>query len=187
MLFFNDCKTKQETTTLFRKLSKFFHPDMGGENEYMIELIKQYDAWNPENVYTNERIVYQTSFNINPRVGILERELARLQQKLKNPVLERENSKLKSTVEHLRADIEHKNNLLRDFSSKIESVELYLKNQIDQLKINKEESDALIKNLIQENIYLKEKELKEAVIPVQLTLWQKIKYVIGNKYPKSYI
>jgi hypothetical protein len=40
MQFFTECKTKEEAATLFRKLSKCFHPDVGGQSELQIELTK---------------------------------------------------------------------------------------------------------------------------------------------------
>ena len=47
MNFFSECKTIEEVKTIFRRLSKHFHPDKGGEAALMIELKKQYDEWSP--------------------------------------------------------------------------------------------------------------------------------------------
>jgi hemerythrin-like domain-containing protein len=56
MNFFNDCKTQDEAKTLFRKLSKMFHPDKGGDPEFMMELKKQYDDFHPSFGYQFNRI-----------------------------------------------------------------------------------------------------------------------------------
>lgn len=47
MDFFSDCKSKEEAKSTYKRLCKCFHPDKGGEESLMIELKKQYDAWDP--------------------------------------------------------------------------------------------------------------------------------------------
>lgn len=42
--YFNDCKTEQQTKTLFRHLSKILHPDLGGTCKDFCELETQYRA-----------------------------------------------------------------------------------------------------------------------------------------------
>jgi chromosome segregation ATPase len=43
MDFFNECTTLKERKALFWKLSKLFHPDMGGDAELFQRLKSQYD------------------------------------------------------------------------------------------------------------------------------------------------
>lgn len=45
MDFFSDCISHEEVKARFRKLSKLFHPDRGGDNEIMRQLQSQYDSW----------------------------------------------------------------------------------------------------------------------------------------------
>lgn len=45
MMFFSECKTKQEAKELFRKLAKQYHPDKGGSPEIMHNLLKQYEEF----------------------------------------------------------------------------------------------------------------------------------------------
>jgi len=45
--FFSKCQTQEEAKKVFKKLCKYFHPDRGGDDELIIELYKQYDAWKP--------------------------------------------------------------------------------------------------------------------------------------------
>lgn len=47
MDFFSKCQTQEEAKKVFKKLCKCFHPDIGGDDELIIELYKQYDAWKP--------------------------------------------------------------------------------------------------------------------------------------------
>lgn len=52
MRFFSDCKSEEERKQLYRKLSKLFHPDHGGDAEMMTELNKQYN--NPISSFSEE-------------------------------------------------------------------------------------------------------------------------------------
>jgi len=49
MDFFSRCRTTEEAKSVFRMLSKHFHPDRGGDANLMVELQKQYNGWNPSN------------------------------------------------------------------------------------------------------------------------------------------
>lgn len=40
---FHRCRTEQDIKTLFRRVAKFLHPDMGGNHELMIILQESYD------------------------------------------------------------------------------------------------------------------------------------------------
>ena len=44
---FKDCSSWDEAKTLFRKLSKTMHPDLGGTHEQFIELVKQFENFTP--------------------------------------------------------------------------------------------------------------------------------------------
>lgn len=43
MKYFENCKTEDEAKELYRQLAKKFHPDMGGSNEQMADLTKQFE------------------------------------------------------------------------------------------------------------------------------------------------
>lgn len=43
MKYFNNCKTKQDAKKLFRELAKTNHPDKGGSNDIMVEIINEYE------------------------------------------------------------------------------------------------------------------------------------------------
>ncbi len=45
MNFFSNCKSSEDAKEIFRKLSKCFHPDKGGNVDLMAELNKQYENW----------------------------------------------------------------------------------------------------------------------------------------------
>lgn len=55
MKLFKDCKSWDEAKTLFRKLSKTMHPDLGGSHEKFIELVKQFENFTPseDNKFAN--------------------------------------------------------------------------------------------------------------------------------------
>jgi len=182
MQFFTGCKTKEEATKLFRNLSKCFHPDIGGQSEYMVELIKQYDNWKPEQSFERERIVIQYHYDPNPRVQILERELTRLRRLADNPLLEKQNLALKSSVNYLTDQL--KESEKRNLALKSKNYDL--ENQLKNFRDDKEKINEMMTDLLQENIKLKSAKNDKPDVPLELTLWQKIKYVIGDKCPKSY-
>ena len=183
MQFFTDCRTKEETTTLFRKLSKCFHPDVGGESVYMVELIKQYENWKPGQSFERERIIFQPSYEVNPRMEILERELARLRKLTGNPLQDREIFRLRQSVSYLNDQLKQSGERNEALASKVWDLE----NQLKHYRKGKEEINEMMTALLQENINHKAKKGDEPDIPIEMTLWQKIKYVIGEKCPKSYI
>lgn len=171
MDFFSKCKTEHEVKALFRRLSKLFHPDTGGESELMIELRNQYDNWSFKSPFDTYRPLQQTreevfgsSYSYNPRIETLERELRLLRQQLKDGP---------NIIFHLRAV----NNSL----SKV----------VYDLKVECEEHAEEYNQLEDENLKLKIKieELeKTAIVKDETTdtLWDKIKYVMGNKSKKAY-
>jgi hypothetical protein len=65
MDFFSKCTTEAEVKETFRRLSKCFHPDKGGEEALMTDLINQYDNWQPS--YKAQTKYY---FNVNRRPTI---------------------------------------------------------------------------------------------------------------------
>jgi len=82
MKFFTDCTTQEEAKKLYHKLAKLFHPDKGGDNEMMIELKKQYDAWDSHS-YQNTPSGYQFNTIYTDR---FDRPLAKENFNLKNQV-----------------------------------------------------------------------------------------------------
>lgn len=54
---FKDCRSWDDAKTLFRKLSKKMHPDLGGTHEAFIELKRQFENFRPpfskENEFSN--------------------------------------------------------------------------------------------------------------------------------------
>lgn len=46
--YFKDCANQQDAKTIFRRLAKSLHPDMGGSDEEMSQLKEQYDAFKPD-------------------------------------------------------------------------------------------------------------------------------------------
>lgn len=46
MKYFYDCKTKEEAKLKYHDLCKRNHPDVGGSNEVMKDINRQYDDWN---------------------------------------------------------------------------------------------------------------------------------------------
>ncbi len=176
MDFFSDCQNETQTKEVYRKLSKHFHPDKGGDSALQVELQKQYDNWNPGqsnrvqatgNFQTSlAREEYQSSFgaayNYNPRVEILESEIRKLKSMLNDSP-----------------------DIIANLTSRIE---WYRKNQIevgDELESIIEK----VKALEDENINLKYKIVSlqnEHVQECPQTLWDKIKFVMGNKAVKDY-
>jgi uncharacterized protein YdcH (DUF465 family) len=47
MNYFIGCNNAQEAKKIYHELAMQFHPDVGGTNDKMIELKRQYDAWIP--------------------------------------------------------------------------------------------------------------------------------------------
>lgn len=184
MDFFTLCKNKTEAKSVFRKLSKCFHPDKGGQNDLMVELQKQFDAWTPkpkESIQTQENPYAKFSFEVNPRVQILEQELAKLRKQLENPRAESEISRLKSYTDRLNNECSAM------------AINLLSKNQEIE-KLTKEKAAAVLEKMdLEEKMQdIKEQllELKEMIHDgpkeVELTLWEKIKYVFGDKSINRY-
>lgn len=193
MQFFTECKTKTEAKATYRKLSKCFHPDKNGENDLMIELKKQFDAWTPGAKVKDglEEIIshFHTPFEINPRVELLERELIKLRKQLSNPTLERENSNLKLRILHLETWLEN----LKEERSKETNLRYDYACKIVMREKENEELRKLLNNniaMIQEqNVEIENLQAQIAALPKQeqdLTLWEKVKYVIGDKSVKRY-
>jgi chromosome segregation ATPase len=120
---------------------------------------------------------------VNPRVEVLEAELARLRKEIKSPFLERQNHLLQQSIKFLDGQLLESNGRNYALKSKVWDLE----NQLKQFKEDKEKINEMMNSLLQENINLKANKGEKPSISVELTLWQKIKYVIGDKCPKSYI
>ncbi len=89
MDFFSNCKTKEEAKATFKRLCKCFHPDKGGEEALMIELKRQFDAWEP--AFQSHKF----NFTINGDSGVYL-----------NGVYEQKISELNGLVYHLRAELD---------------------------------------------------------------------------------
>ncbi len=89
MDFFNDCKTQEEAKSTFKRLCKHFHPDKGGEESLMIELKKQFDAWEP--AFQSHKF----NFTINADSGVYL-----------NVVYEQKINELNGLVYHLRSELD---------------------------------------------------------------------------------
>lgn len=89
MDLFSSCQNANDAKTLHRKLAKCFHPDVGGNKEFMIELQKQYDNFcsNPSSSYHppgkmfsnvppfNDPF-YKSTKHYDDRIRYLEEEIA---------------------------------------------------------------------------------------------------------------
>ncbi len=190
MQFFNECKTKAEAKATFRRLSKCFHPDKDGENDLMVELQKQFDNWEKKKPNQNaEPLVnpYQEfSYAYNPRVEMLEKELTKLRKQLENPHRQVDAIRACLTAEERKGQEKEKRILqLKD--------EVYgLNCSLSQKAKDNEDLFSVMTSTLEEATKLKQEIqlLKEAEKQdpeeIDLTLWQKIKYVIGDKSIKRY-
>jgi hypothetical protein len=128
MDFFNDCKTQEEAKSTFKRLCKHFHPDKGGEESLMIELKKQYDAWNPTcGIRTNFDFIknpgYQFSFNKTSNHSL-------------NVVYEEKINELNGLVHHLRIELDLlriNKSFDRDAYNSEVTLRRKLQNQVDEL------------------------------------------------------
>lgn len=176
MDFFNTCKDETEVKSLFRKLCKHFHPDHDGDSDLMIELKKQYDDWQPaqsgrkyekfgESISEEQKRYYSGfAYSINPRVEILEAELARLRNMLKDSPTTMQNQReriamLNQELIKYRGINAHKTIYLARKDAEI----LQLKGRIEEL----------------EKVAIVKEETTD-------TLWNKIKFVMGCNPKKRY-
>ena len=67
---FKDCATWDEAKTLFRKLSKTMHPDLGGSHEQFIELVKQFENFTP--TYSEDNKFANADFDKRKFADIIE-------------------------------------------------------------------------------------------------------------------
>lgn len=63
MLYFKDCKTKDEAKELFRKLAKKLHPDYGGDENQMKSLLKQYESFEEIKNHSNSNPEQEQTWN----------------------------------------------------------------------------------------------------------------------------
>lgn len=198
MQFFTECKTKEEAKATFRRLSKCFHPDVNGESQLMIELKKQFDAWNPNNTFSSssriENPYQEFSYAYNPRVEVLERELSRLRFELERSRDNSEarslrylNSRLQSQLEENGQVISHLNDRIHKlngdfqvlFNQKAEQEKLMTSTMKELYEIK-----GNLKEIQSEQQINQEKEIESE--KTNLTLWQKVKYVMRDKSIKHY-
>ena len=117
MDFFSSCKDTAEAKTLYRKLVKCFHPDVGGIPELMIELQKQYENFcsNPSSSYNPTSKMfshfprfddqfYQNTNTLNERIKFLEQAIATRSSQLL--LSERDNHDLRQQLNYF-FDIEN--------------------------------------------------------------------------------
>lgn len=175
MDFFSSCTDEAQVKSTFRRLSKHFHPDVGGENDLMIELKRQYDSWKPKQYTTFEDLArspdgyvrYGQPFT-NPRVEVLEQELRRLQSLLKNSP---------DIIERLRHQVAYFKNLLEEAWKESSDKQKILAKEIFSLITERNQLKKRLEEL--EKISITKEETPD-------TLWDKIKYVMGSKPKKSY-
>ena len=67
---FKDCSSWDEAKTLFRKLSKTMHPDLGGTHEQFIELVKQFENFTP--TYSEDNKFANAEFDKRKFADIIE-------------------------------------------------------------------------------------------------------------------
>ena len=67
---FKDCATWDEAKTLFRKLSKTMHPDLGGTNEQFVELKRQFEMFTPR--YSKDSSFANQKFDRRKFADIIE-------------------------------------------------------------------------------------------------------------------
>lgn len=182
MDFFTLCKNKTEAKSVFRKLSKCFHPDKGGQNDLMCELQKQFDAWTPgaKQAETPLQNPY-AAFEVNPRVQILEKEITKLRKQLENPRAEAEISRLKSYTDRLNAECSA---MATNMLSKNIEIDLLVKQKASLIN-EKEDLEAKMLHVREQLLELKEM-IDNGPKEQELTLWEKIKYVFGDKSIKRY-
>jgi curved DNA-binding protein CbpA len=59
MDFFSHCVCNEDLKATYRKLAMCFHPDKGGDPALMVELQKQYEAWQPK-TYSQDKYQFNT-------------------------------------------------------------------------------------------------------------------------------
>jgi hypothetical protein len=62
MTLFSQCKTQEEVDKEYRRLAKIYHPDMGGSNEKMADLTKQYEKWKPPTEWGSNSFNWQYAY-----------------------------------------------------------------------------------------------------------------------------
>ena len=67
---FKDCSSWDEAKTLFRKLSKTMHPDLGGTHEAFVELKRQFEMFTPR--YSKDSSFANQTFDRRKFADIIE-------------------------------------------------------------------------------------------------------------------
>jgi len=158
----------------------------------MVELKKQFDAWTPTSKAAAEpQASPYTDFAYapNPRVEVLEKELAKLRRQLANsPTADKQINNLNYALNATRGLYEDALKHISDQNDIIYSRDC----TITKLSNEKDELHVLMNGLMNELGVIKGQVdlLKQAEInqpeEIDLTLWQKIKYCIGDKSVKRY-
>lgn len=131
MQFFSDCKTQCEAKDLFRKLSKHFHPDVGGDADLMRELIDQYDKYEytpPVEMPTNYRVNDGIRFDHPIYAEIAKERLAAATYKHLwehlNVTMERQHTHYTNIVMKLQEQLRDKEKRLEDIKENYKNYKL---------------------------------------------------------------
>lgn len=190
MDFFSKCQNKSEAKDLYRKLSKLFHPDHGGDTSLQVELQNQYDRWDsPNNKATinsgGSSSAYESVYNFNPRVEQLEHEIRRLKRLLEDSPFEI--NRLNNYINAHKKTIEAQKAILNEKDEEIVNLKLELKRYDKQFaELSSGLQDWISKHSALENINSDLKKQLNAQEMPDPSLWGKIKYVMGKKPKKNY-
>lgn len=176
MNYFNDCSTEEQAKARFRELAKKFHPDCGGTNEKMIELQKQYEAFNSFSNYN-----FQDS---------LKEALKRQNEKFRDFANEKKNATKMWDERFAKAEsyAYAKKQRFEDNASLKSEIQT-LESQIEHLKKNISEKTSLIDELSNKNdalsLSLRSLQKKEKYLCSRLTVFIKENQKLKDSYPKT--
>lgn len=117
MRFFSDCKTDDERKAIYRKLSKLFHPDHGGDAELMTELNTQYH--NNSSTCNSGSVFIHPYSNLRSNFSGLDNELYKQLQasEMMVELLQRDNQRYKDRLQEYL-------NLIRDIRKEVKELEI---------------------------------------------------------------
>lgn len=164
MDFFVDCKSPEELKNRFRKLSKCFHPDKGGDTELFMELKKQHDSWSSSYAAPQAN---QSFYSGSPHTNEFPARYSRL------------TDGANAYVQVLKSQITHLNKVISNLQKQVDwwkdSSETHEKTLQSYLDSNKKEADIQKRNL--KEVLEKESYLKG------LTFIGRLKFLIYGSKP----
>lgn len=157
--YFYDCKTQEEAKKKYRELAKKLHPDLGGSNELMQELTRQYESFKP-NLYSdfarkqsnlntnrsrfgwgapNEGANFWTHENVNQQFYKKQQDYNHIYNLLIQE--KNKNHELENIIAELNSNYQDISRLYQSDSEKLRDLVRSLKAEIAELKKSKKKSE----------------------------------------------